>query len=99
MHVYRDNVPYHGHRRNRHCQLAGGAHRDGVRALSINLSAVTFMDSTGLAALINIQRSVERARGRLVVVPPDARVRRLFAISGTDSLLGVEPSRSSPAAA
>ena len=49
------------------------------------------MDSSGLAGLINVQRSVERAGGRLIVVCPDGPVRRLFAISGTETLLGVEP--------
>jgi anti-sigma B factor antagonist len=77
---------------------ARDALRDGVSAVSINLSGVTFIDSTGLAALINIQRSVERARGRLAVVCPDGPVRRLFAISGTEYLLGVEPSASRAAA-
>src|SRR3954469_15030459 len=72
--------------------------RYGVHAVSINLSAVTFMDSTGLAALINIQRSVERARGRFVVVCPDGPVRKLFAISGTEYLLGVEPAAARAAA-
>jgi anti-sigma B factor antagonist len=65
--------------------------RSGVRAVSVNLSAVTFMDSTGLAALINIQRAVERARGRLIVVCLEGPVRKLFAVSGTEALLGVLP--------
>jgi anti-sigma B factor antagonist len=72
--------------------------RTGVRAVSVNLSAVTFMDSTGLAALINIQRSVERARGRLVVICPDGPVRKLFALSGTESLLGLAPAVSQASA-
>src|SRR3954451_6365598 len=65
--------------------------RSGVRAVSVDLSAVTFMDSTGLAALINIQRAVERARGRLIVVCPEGPVRKLFAVCGTEALLGVLP--------
>jgi anti-sigma B factor antagonist len=65
--------------------------RTGVRAMSVNLTGVTFMDSSGLAALINIQRSVERAGGRLVVVCPEGPVRKLFAVSGTETLLGVGP--------
>jgi anti-sigma B factor antagonist len=72
--------------------------RSGIRAMSVNLTGVTFMDSTGLAALINIQRSVERTGGRLVVVCPEGPVRKLFAISGTEALLGVAPAMSREAA-
>src|SRR3954452_9742102 len=72
--------------------------RTGVRAMSVNLTGVTFMDSSGLAALINIQRSVERAGGRLVVVCPEGPVRKLFAVSGTEALLGVAPAMSREAA-
>jgi anti-sigma B factor antagonist len=65
--------------------------RAGTRTIVVNLSGVAFMDSAGLAALINLHRSVDRAGGRLVVVCPDGPVRRLFAVSGTERLLGVEP--------
>jgi anti-sigma B factor antagonist len=65
--------------------------RGGASTIAVNLSSVGFMDSSGLAGLINVHRSVERAGGRLIVVCPDGPVRRLFAISGTEALLGVEP--------
>jgi anti-anti-sigma factor len=65
--------------------------RRGAPRLVVNLSDVTFMDSTGLAALINLQRSVGRAGGRMTVVCPDGPVRRLFATSGTETLLGLQP--------
>ena len=65
--------------------------RAGALTIAINLSSIGFMDSSGLAGLINVQRSVERAGGRLIVVCPDGPVRRLFAISGTETLLGLEP--------
>lgn len=64
--------------------------RRGSTRVVVNLSDVSFMDSTGLAALINLHRSVERAGGRLTVVCPDGPVRQLFAISGTERLLGVQ---------
>src|SRR3954453_20016179 len=65
--------------------------RGGALTVAVNLSGVGFMGSSGLAGLINVQRSVARAGGRLIVVCPDGPVRRLFAISGTEALLGVEP--------
>ena len=65
--------------------------RRGDTRISVNLTEVTFMDSSGLAALINLHRSVERARGRLTVVcPDDGPVRRLFAVSGTEAMFGLD---------
>jgi anti-sigma B factor antagonist len=63
--------------------------RSGASRISVNLTDVTFMDSGGLAALINLHRSAERAHGRLTVVCPDGAVRRLFAISGTEAMFGL----------
>jgi anti-sigma B factor antagonist len=63
--------------------------RRGDTRISINLTGVTFMDSSGLAALINLHRSVERVGGRLTVVCPDGPVRRLFAVSGTEAMFGL----------
>src|SRR4051794_29392670 len=65
--------------------------RGGARTIAVNLSGVDFMDSSGLAGLINVQRSAERVGARLLVVCPGGPVRQLFAISGTEALLGVEP--------
>jgi anti-anti-sigma factor len=59
--------------------------------MAVNLSSAEFMDSSGLAGLINVQRSVERAGGRLIVVCPEGPVRQLFANSATEALLGVRP--------
>src|SRR3954452_2901018 len=66
--------------------------RRGAMTIVVNLSDLTFMDSSGLAGLINVRRSAERARSRLIVVcPDDGPVRRLFAKTGTEALLGLDP--------
>jgi anti-sigma B factor antagonist len=66
------------------------AGRDAVRAgaqqLTVDLRAVTFMDSSGVAALINLHRAAARLR----VVCHDGPVRRLFALTATERVLGVE---------
>src|SRR4051794_28115204 len=64
--------------------------RGGALTLVVNLSDVTFMDSSGLAGLINVQRSARRAGAQLMVVCPDGPVRELFAASGTETLLGLQ---------
>jgi anti-anti-sigma factor len=47
------------------------------------------MDSSGLAALINLHRAVGRLGGELSVTCPGGAVRRVFQISATEALLGV----------
>src|SRR4051794_6742132 len=65
--------------------------RGGALTLVVNLSDVTFMDSSGLAGLINVHRSARRAGAQLTVVCPGGPVRELFAVSGTESLFGLQP--------
>jgi anti-sigma B factor antagonist len=63
--------------------------REGATSVTVDLCAVTFMDSSGLAALINLHRAVERGGGRLDVTCPEGPVRRVFELSATEALLGV----------
>lgn len=57
----------------------------------VDLSAVTFMDSQGLAAFIRAHQESESMGGtlRLAGVPP--RVRQLLTITGLDSMLTIDP--------
>jgi len=73
--------------------------RGGALTIAVNLSDLEFMDSSGLAALINVQRSAERAGAQLIVVCPEGPVRRLFALSATETLLGLQPATDAAAAA
>jgi len=63
--------------------------RAGATSLHVDLTDVSFMDSSGLAALINLYRAVGRRGGELSVTCPDGAVRRVFQISATEALLGV----------
>jgi anti-sigma B factor antagonist len=55
--------------------------------LTVDLSGLEFMDSTGLHLLLEAhQRAVEQGR-RLVIVRPPAAVHRLFDITGTNRVL------------
>lgn len=58
--------------------------RDGATHLVLDLTGVTFMDSTGLKVLISIQRRAELAGGTLAVAGPSRSVRRLLALTGLD---------------
>lgn len=52
--------------------------------LVLDLSGVTFMDSTGLKVLLSIQRRTEVAQGSLAVVGTARSVRRILTLTGLD---------------
>jgi len=60
---------------------------EDVRAVTLDLSAVTFMDSTGLHAVLSA-RELCRAQGcEFALIPGSAQVQRLFELCGLlDSL-------------
>jgi anti-sigma B factor antagonist len=66
---------------------------DGVGAMVIDLSAVEFIDSTGLSVLLNGLRRVTRAQGRLALVVSNPTVLRLFEITRLDSTFDIQPTR------
>jgi anti-sigma B factor antagonist len=75
-----------------------GAHlraavRDGASRLVIDLSAVQFIDSTGLGVLLNASREIARAGGELALVCSNPTVLRLFTITGTDATLAIHATR------
>ena len=58
--------------------------RDARTRLVIDLSAVEFIDSSGLSLLLNAQRRIQRAGGALAVISPPERVRRVFEMTRLD---------------
>jgi anti-sigma B factor antagonist len=66
---------------------------EGKTRLVVDLSRVTFMDSTGIGVLLN---ALKRARGRdggLVLVCPSERVLRPFQVTGLVAHLRIARSR------
>ena len=66
---------------------------DGKRLLVVDLSAVTFMDSTGISVLLNALRHLKTRSGNLVLVCPTERILRPFQITGLVGRLGIFSSR------
>lgn len=60
-----------------------------VQGLILDLSQVEYMDSVGLGIIVGAAKWIAERQGQLAVVGPVPHVRRLFAISGTQSLLNV----------
>ena len=70
-----------------------GAVRSGRNCVVIDLSAVTHIDSTGLAALIEAHQLTEARRGRLALVAGSESVRRTIEVRGLDRLFVIRDSR------
>lgn len=65
---------------------------DGVRWLIIDLSAVPFMDSAGLGALIGGIRRVREGDGDVAVISTTASLNRLLHTTGFDRIVPVTES-------
>jgi anti-sigma B factor antagonist len=59
--------------------------------LVVDLSLVTFLDSTGLAFLVAAHNQTKSKGSRLIVYAPTRQIRRLIEISGLTPLLEIIP--------
>jgi anti-anti-sigma factor len=58
-----------------------------VSALTIDLSPLVFIDSSGLAAIVYASRYCERHECELSLVPGQEQVQRVFELTGLNALL------------
>jgi anti-sigma B factor antagonist len=65
----------------------------GKTAVVIDLSELTFLDSTGLMVLLNGLRRIICQGGRLVIACANPTVLRLFEITGTETTFTIVGSR------
>lgn len=65
----------------------------GKKRVIIDLSGVTFMDSTGLGVLIGALKRLRAARAELLLVVTDYDVERLFEMTGLDGTFRIFRSR------
>lgn len=64
---------------------------EGVQTVIVDLSAVAFMDSTGLGVLVGALKRLRQSDGRLVVVCNADAVLKIFAVTGLMDVFGVVP--------
>lgn len=62
-----------------------------LELLALDLSGVTFMDSTGLGVLVTLNNTAVRGGRRVVLVDPTPRIRQLLELTALDTVLDVEP--------
>jgi anti-sigma B factor antagonist len=71
----------------------------GGEAVVVDLSDVTFMDSSGLSLFLTLERELRERGGRLAIACPDGAARLIFDVTGLDGHLPLYPSRDTAAAA
>jgi len=64
----------------------------GAGTVVVDLSDTDFLDSSGLGALMALNKRLASGAGSLVVVCPQPHLRKLFAISHLDEVLAVRDS-------
>jgi anti-sigma B factor antagonist len=79
--------------------VLNSAVQEALRSLVIDLSDVDFMDSTGLALLINAHRRLTRRSKGFAVVCPPGPLLRVFEVTDMVDTLHVCPDRDSAWAA
>jgi anti-anti-sigma factor len=72
---------------------------EAIKSVVVDLSRVGFMDSTGLALLINARRRLTLRRKGFAVVCPPGHLRRVFEITDMIDTLRVCPDQESAAKA
>ena len=65
---------------------------DGGGDVTLDLSAVTFIDSTALSVLVHRHTEMAAAGGRLIVTNPSPVVVRILHLAGLFTLLDIEGS-------
>jgi anti-sigma B factor antagonist len=62
---------------------------EGGGALLVDLTRCSFIDSTGIAVIVDCHRSLDREGRALVVAASSAHVRRLLGLAGIDEVVPV----------
>jgi anti-sigma B factor antagonist len=65
----------------------------GAKRVVVDLSRVTFIDSTALGVLVSGAKRVRPRNGSLDIVCTDENIIRIFEITGLDRIFGIFPSR------
>ncbi|MFK7905387.1 MAG: STAS domain-containing protein [Chitinophagales bacterium] len=64
-------------------------HNEGIRNIILDLEKVSFVDSSGLSAILVGNRLCKSSKGSLIVAAPNTNVNRLLKISQLDSVLTI----------
>ena len=71
----------------------------GTKGLVLDLCETSFLDSTGLGALLTAHRRLDARGGRMIIVLSEPRVEHVLEITGLDSILEFARTRAEAVAA
>jgi anti-sigma B factor antagonist len=74
-------------------QVITDAIESGERRMAIDLTEVSFLDSTALGVLIGAVKRLRSRGGALAVVNTDSSIAKTFQITGLDQIFTIVPSR------
>jgi anti-sigma B factor antagonist len=64
----------------------------GARSVLVDLTGVSFVDSTALTVLIDACQALTSSRGQMVLVADDPRILRVMELTGLDQVFKISPS-------
>lgn len=71
----------------------------GHNRLVLDLSGVTFCDSTGLGVFVRLKKRVDATQGALALAGPTDNVRTILDVTGLAEVIGVHPDSAAATAA
>jgi len=71
-------------------ELAIGADGGTIRVV-MDLSGLDYISSAGLRVLLVVARKIQQAAGKLALFGLKTEVRQVFAVSGFDTIISVQP--------
>ena len=66
-----------------------------ARYLLIDLSEVTFIDSSGLGAILGRYKKIEQVKGKMVIAGPQLHVKKILEVSGINKVIGIYQDKNS----
>lgn len=73
-------------------QVDGALQESASRNLVLELSKLSFVDSSGLGAILGRYKAVSQLGGRMLLVDPQPQVKRIFTLSGLFKIMDLAPS-------
>jgi stage II sporulation protein AA (anti-sigma F factor antagonist) len=73
-------------------QVDSELEKTGVGTLLLDLSRVSFMDSSGLGFILGRYRCLREKGGKVILVAPRAQVRRVLELSGVGRIMKISAS-------
>jgi anti-sigma B factor antagonist len=69
-------------------QISAAIGQGNVR-LALHLAHVSFMDSTGLGALVSALKAARKANGDISIIAPSSQVQKLFRLTAMDRMFKI----------